>query len=144
MFLIIAQGMERQPDIRWKQRYENFNRALGRLNETAHLDLAKLSLLEKEGMIQRFEYTLELAWKTLKDKMEFDGLLIDRISPKMVIKEAFRAQYIDDITTWFDMISDRNALSHRYDFSALEEILPEIQRRYIPFLHQFSQNLAHE
>lgn len=64
-------------DIRWKQRFFNFQKAIGLLQEVSHLDLNSLSLLEKEGIIQRFEFTLELAWKTLKDKMEFDGLIID-------------------------------------------------------------------
>lgn len=134
--------MDQHPDIRWKQRYENFIRALGRLNETASLDLRFVSMLEKEGIIQRFEYTLELAWKTLKDKMEFDGLILDRISPKMVVKEALRTHYIHEIDTWVDMITDRNTLSHRYDFDAMEQILPTIQERYIPFLNQFAQDLT--
>jgi nucleotidyltransferase substrate binding protein (TIGR01987 family) len=79
------------------------------------LELDELSQLEKEGIIQRFEYTLELGWKTLKDKMEFDGLILDRIWPKVVIKEAFQAKCIDRIDTWLEMINDRNLLSHSYD-----------------------------
>jgi hypothetical protein len=51
----------------------------------------------------------------LKDKMEFDGLILDRISPKVMIKEAFQAKCIDRIDTWLEMINDRNLLSHSYD-----------------------------
>ncbi|TLU57978.1 MAG: nucleotidyltransferase, partial [Chlorobium sp.] len=69
-----------EQDIRWKQRLQNFSRAVNLLREVPELDLHTLSFLEKEGIIQRFEYTLELAWKTLKDKMENDGIILDKIS----------------------------------------------------------------
>jgi len=59
-------------DIRWEQRFQNFTRAITLLKEIETLEIDKISFLEKEGIIQRFEFTLELAWKTLKDKMEFD------------------------------------------------------------------------
>ncbi|NCA21862.1 MAG: nucleotidyltransferase, partial [Crocinitomicaceae bacterium] len=80
-----------EADIRWKQRFKNFSKAINLLREVRELDIKSLSQLEKEGIIQRFEFTLELAWKTLKDKMEDDGLILDKISPKVVIKEAFQA-----------------------------------------------------
>ena len=123
-----------EQDIRWKQRFENFQRAIKLLQEIPELDLKKLSYLEKEGIIQRFEFTLELAWKTLKDKMEYDGIILDRISPKMVLKEAYNSKYIDNIDLWIEMINDRNLLSHTYDFKVFEEIIPDIQTKYTPLL----------
>lgn len=69
-------------DIRWQQRFQNFQRAFGLLREAMDQDLKQLNQLEKEGIIQRFEFTFELAWKVLKDKMEHDGLVIDQISPQ--------------------------------------------------------------
>ena len=102
----------RQAPKRLKQRFENFQRSIKLLQEVPGLDLNTLSLLEKEGIIQRFEFTLELAWKTLKDKMEFDGIILDKISPKMVLKEAFKTKYIDNIEFWLEMIDDRNLFSH--------------------------------
>jgi nucleotidyltransferase substrate binding protein (TIGR01987 family) len=86
-----------EQDIRWKQRFENFQRAIKLLQEVQNMELDKLSLLEKEGIIQRFEFTLELAWKTLKDKMEFDGIILDKISPKMILKEAYKTKYIHKV-----------------------------------------------
>lgn len=120
-----------EEDIRWQQRFQNFSKAISLLKEIKDLKLDNLSLLEKEGIIQRFVFTLELAWKTLKDKMEFDGLIIDKISPKMVAREAYKTKYINDIDSWMRMIGDRNLLSHTYDFSLLEKILPAIQKEYI-------------
>lgn len=80
-----------EPDIRWKQRFNNFQRAFLLLREAMEIEPDALSQLEKEGIIQRFEYTFELAWKTLKDKMEFDGIVLDKISPRAVVREAFAA-----------------------------------------------------
>ncbi len=62
--------MNRNPDIRWQQRFDNFDRALGLLREALANGPAALNQLEKEGVVQRFEYTLELAWKTIKDYLE--------------------------------------------------------------------------
>ena len=66
--------------------------------------------------------------------MESDGLVLTQISPKMVAKEAYKAKYIDQIETWLDMINDRNLLSHTYDFAVMEEVIPDIQKRYSPAL----------
>ena len=117
-------------DIRWKQRFDNFKKAALLLKEIQSLKLEELSLLEKEGVIQRFEFTLELAWKTLKDKMEFDGLILDKISPKVVVKEAFAAKYIDKVDVWLKMIDDRSLLSHTYDFETFDKVIPVIQNVY--------------
>lgn len=128
-------------DIRWEQRFDNFSKAVKLLKEIEILQLEDLSLLEKEGIIQRFEFTLALAWKTLKDKMEFDGMVLDIISPKMVIKEAFKAKYIDNVETWLDMIDDRNLLSHTYDYELLEEVIPTIKNSYTKILFELYESL---
>jgi nucleotidyltransferase substrate binding protein (TIGR01987 family) len=119
--------MNENQDFRWKQRFQNFEKAVHLLNEFPSLDLDRLSILEKEGMIQCFEFTLELAWKTLKDKMEDDGVILDRISPKMVVKEAFRAKYISNVEAWLAMINDRNILTRTYDVNKFEGVLYNIQ-----------------
>lgn len=106
------------------------------------MDLDELSQLEKEGIVQRFEYTLELGRKTLKDKMESDGLILDRISPKVVLKEAFQAKYINQIDVWLEMINDRNLLSHSYDLETFESVIPDIQSVYTPLLAALAKNLS--
>lgn len=129
-------------EIRWKQRFDNFSKAVKLLEEIQFLDLDKTSQLEKEGIIQRFEFTLELGWKTLKDRMESDGLVLIQISPKMVVKEAFKAKYIDQVEVWLEMINDRNLLSHTYDFAIMEEVIPDIQKKYSPALSALFETLA--
>jgi nucleotidyltransferase substrate binding protein (TIGR01987 family) len=131
-----------EKDIRWIQRLDNFQKAVKLLLEVKTMELDELSQLEKEGIIQRFEYTLELGWKTLKDKMEFDGLILDRISPKVVVKEAFQAKYIDQIEVWFEMLNDRNLLSHSYDLETFEAVIPEIKSVYAPLLASLVKNLS--
>ncbi|ALO15750.1 nucleotidyltransferase substrate binding protein, family [Salinivirga cyanobacteriivorans] len=133
--------MNREKDIRWKQRYENFEKAFLLLKEAVEMDILKLSQLEKEGIIQRFEYTFELAWKVLKDKMEEDGIIMETISPKYVVRKAFEARYIDDAETWFLMIGDRNQMSHTYNFSKFEEIIFSIQNNYIDILYHLYETL---
>lgn len=131
-----------QKDVRWVQRLDNFQRAVKLLIEVKSMDLSELSQLEKEGIIQRFEYTLELGWKTLKDKMESDGLILDRISPKVVVKEAFQAKYIDQVDVWLQMINDRNLLSQSYDLKTFESVIPDIQSVYTPLLALLAKNLS--
>ena len=80
-------------DIRWKQRFENFSKAFKQLDEAIKV-YPNLSDLEKEGLVQRFEYTFELAWKTLKDYLESKGVIVS--FPRDVIKEAFAAQVVED------------------------------------------------
>src|SRR5271166_1440118 len=106
-------------DVRWKQRFANFDRALALLAE-ASTDIAGLSMLEKEGVIQRFEYTLELGWKTIKDYLEAGGLVIAPVTPRQVVKEAFAAKVLPDGQVWIDMIDSRNLLSHTYDTGVFE------------------------
>ena len=121
-------------DIRWQQRFANFKRAFLLLREAMESDIAQMSQLEKEGIIQRFEYTFELAWKVLKDKMEGDGVVLDKISPKAVVRQAYHAKYIQDAELWLKMIGDRNLMSHTYDFAKFEVVIQAIADDYLPLL----------
>jgi nucleotidyltransferase substrate binding protein (TIGR01987 family) len=131
-------------DTRWKQRFSNFSRALSLLREAMEEDVFSLKQLEKEGIIQRFEYTFELAWKVLKDKMEFDGIVLDQISPKAVVRQAFAAKYINDPDTWLKMIGDRNLMSHTYDFVKFEAVIQSIADSYLPMLDEWYFSLLME
>ena len=130
------------PDIRWKQRFQNFDRAFVLLREALENGPAALNRLETEGVIQRFEYSFELAWKVMKDFLEDSGILFPTVTPKAVIKEAFAAKLIDNGQVWIDMLHHRNLLSHTYNFSNFEEAVTAIVARYLPamdHLHEFLQ-----
>ena len=93
-------------------------------------------------MIQRFEYTFELAWKTLKDYLEESGLVISPITPREVIKQAFAAKILPDGQVWINMLDNRNLLTHTYDVSVFEQAVVAIAAFYLPALEQLHQFLA--
>ena len=123
--------MNRNPDIRWQQRFDNFDRALGLLREALANGPAALNQLEKEGVVQRFEYTLELAWKTIKDYLEESGVVLTAVTPRQVIKDAFAARILTDGQAWIDMVDHRNLLSHTYDPANFEEAVDAFHGRYL-------------
>jgi len=123
-------------DIRWKQRLENFGSAFVLLKEAFEKDPAEMSDLEKEGAVQRFEYTFELAWKTLKDYLVYSGVSFDQITPRSVIKQAFAAKIIKDGQTWIDMLEQRNLMAHTYDSETFEAVFGNISQRYVDALAQ--------
>ncbi|RVU40122.1 DUF86 domain-containing protein [Rheinheimera riviphila] len=131
-------------DIRWQQRFENFQRAFSLLREAMEQDFQQFNQLEKEGVIQRFEFTFELAWKVLKDKMEHDGLIIDQISPRAVVRLAYQSKYIEDAEVWLRMIGDRNLMSHTYDSAKFEVVLQSIGAEYLPMLSEWRLSLLQE
>jgi len=118
-------------DIRWKQRFDNFARSVALLREPFEDGVERLSLLEKEGGVRRFRVALELAWKTLKDYLEYQGVEISPVTPRNVIKEAFSAKIIPDGQVWVDMLDHRNLLSHTYDRKLFEEAVDTLNSRYL-------------
>jgi len=92
---------------------------------------------------QRFEYTLELAWKTVKDYyLEQSGVVLSAVTPRQVIKDAFAARILDDGQTWIDMIDHRNLISHAYDAAKFEEAVDAIHGRYLAAFAQVRDLLA--
>ena len=124
--------MATNPDIRWKQRFQSFDRALSLLQQALERGPSVLSMLEKEGVIQRFEYSFELAWKTVKDFLEEGGLVISPVTPRQVIKDAFAARVLADGQVWIDMLDHRNLLAHTYDSTVFETAVDAIAARYLP------------
>jgi nucleotidyltransferase substrate binding protein (TIGR01987 family) len=119
-------------DTRWEQRLENFEKAARLLAEAVEdRAIDTLNDLEQEGVVQRFEYTFELAWKTVKDYMEHQGLQLDEQSPRAVIKAAFAAGILSDGQGWIDMLTHRNLMSHTYDRARFEEAVQAIAGRYL-------------
>jgi len=122
--------------MRWKQRLENFERGMRLLKEAFDTHPDGLSDLEKEGVVQRFEYTFELAWKTLKDYLVYSGVAFDQITPRSVIKQAFAARIIKDGQMWIDMLEQRNLMAHTYDLETFETVFSSIEQRYVGALEQ--------
>ena len=137
--------MSANPDVRWKQRFQNFDRAFVLLREAMENGPAALNPLEKEGVIQRFEYSFELAWKTVKDYMEASGLVFALNTPRQILKDAFSAKLIGDGQAWIDMLDHRNLLSHTYDSKIFDDAVEAIHVRYLAVigdLHGFFQQEA--
>lgn len=117
-------------DIRWIQRFSNYSKALRQLEKAVILaGERELSELERQGIVQAFEYTHELAWNTLKDFLEHRGNR-NIYGSKDATREAFRLGLIEDGDTWMDMIMSRNQASHTYNEETAEEIANDIQNRY--------------
>ena len=125
------------PDIRWKQRFKNFERAFILLRSALEGHAPEeFNELELEGLVQRFEYTFELAWKTLKDRLEHSGIVLPQITPAAVIKSAFAAKLIEDGQAWMDMLKHRNLMSHTYDSAKFKEAVAAIRARYLNALDE--------
>jgi nucleotidyltransferase substrate binding protein (TIGR01987 family) len=120
-------------DIRWRQRYQHFDKAYHQL-EAAMSVYDTLSVLEKEGLIQRFEYTFELAWKTLKDYLEYQKVEVS--FPREVIKAAFHHGLIIDGEVWMDMLEQRNLLAHTYDEDRFQKAVSMIKNYYYEAYHR--------
>jgi len=122
------------PDVRWKQRFDNFDRAYKLLKEALAKGPGVLSPLEKGGVAKLFELTFELAWKTLKDYMEGQGVSLPSVYPRSVLKEAFAGGLLPDGTLWMEMLEHRNQLSHQYNQTDFEKIVGTIHANYLPAL----------
>jgi nucleotidyltransferase substrate binding protein (TIGR01987 family) len=134
--------MAPSPDIRWKQRFQNFDRAFVLLRDAMEHGPDALNQLEKEGVIQRFEYCFELAWKTIKDYLEQGGYVFSTVTPRQVLKDAFAAKVLGNGQVWIDMLDHRNLLSHTYSPLVFEQAVEAIHVRYLTAfeqLHDFLQ-----
>lgn len=128
-------------DVRWQQRFHNFRRVLKQLDEAmAVMQQRDLSKLEKQGVIQGFEYCYELGWNSLKDFLVWQG--IDGIvGSRDTIREAFSKGLVSDGHGWMQMLTDRNRTSHTYEETA-EAILSNIQKQHHPLLKTLEKTLA--
>lgn len=129
-------------DIRWQQRLNNYKRALALLNEAVELGQTRaLSDLEKQGLIQAFEFTHELAWNCLKDFLTFKGQQ-DLFGSRDATRKAFELGLIEDGETWMDMIVSRNRTSHTYNKATAEQIVGKITMNYAPRFKELALRLA--
>lgn len=116
-------------EIRWDQRFTNFEKAFLQLKDAIDR-YEQLDVLAKEGLVQRFEYTFELAWKTLKDYLESEGVVTKFL--RETLKYAFQTDLIEHGEVWLDMLEKRNLLAHTYDEKNFKLALKTILDLYFP------------
>ncbi len=129
--------MENKKEIRWKQRFVNFDKAFNQLkNAVDRFD--DLDNLAKEGLVQRFEYTFELAKNTIKDFLESKGE--NEKYPRDILKKAFQFQIITNGELWLEILDKRNIMSHTYNETTSIDVVNKIKNEYfseIEKLYQF-------
>ncbi len=117
-------------DVRWEQRFGNYNKALDQLIAGVELMRQRaLSDLEKQGLIQAFEYTYELGWNVLKDYLLWQGVT-EIVGSRDAIRESYNKQLIVDGEIWMNMLQDRNRTTHTYNRDTAESILQNINEQY--------------
>jgi nucleotidyltransferase substrate binding protein (TIGR01987 family) len=138
--------MEQQTDIRWKQRFSNYRKALAKLDTAINIAVdrdqdptGEVDELLQEGLIQRFEYTHELAWNLMKDYLAYQGYT-DIRGPRDAIRRALEEGLVDD-ARWMETISDRNLTSHNYDKSVADDIYRRIVEVYHPLFIRLEQKM---
>src|SRR6478672_4874921 len=124
-------------DVRWRQRFENFRKALTQLSSAGALTKQRdLTDLEQQGLIQAFEFTHELAWNTLKDFLESRGRS-NIFGSKDATREGFAAGLIEDGDAWMQMIESRNETTHTYDEETADAIGKAILSSYVAQFEKF-------
>lgn len=124
---------------RLKERMEEYRKAVLRLKEA--LDEDTSNPLVYDGVIQRFEFTYELAWKLMKAYVEYEGIATVN-SPRSAFKEAFAAGLISDGDVWIDMIDARNLTVHTYDEQKAKEIYDMVKQKFYRSFAVFADRIA--
>ena len=128
-------------DIRWQQRFDNYKRALQQLTAAVELSAQReFTELEKQGVIQGFEFVHELAWNVLKDLLEFEGIQ-GIVGSRGTVREAFKRGLLADGELWLDMIDKRNLTSHTYNAELAQDMVNTIVHRYYPSFVALQQQL---
>lgn len=115
---------------RWLQRLQNLNKAFKRLEDACAQ--GAYTELEAAGLVQTYEFTFELCWKTMKDKLTFEGY--DVASPREVIKKAFDMGLLSDVDQWMEALESRNLFSHTYDNEIARQATALIKDKFEPTL----------
>lgn len=124
---------------RMLQRKEELKNAVNRLQEA--LNEENTNDIVIDGVLHRFEFSFELAWKTMKDYLEYMGILEKTGSPREVIKSAFQYQLIQNGEDWIEMMLSRNALSHIYDEEESRKIYYKVKEKYAKLLEDLVQRI---
>ena len=132
--------MEQLKDVRWKQRFANFEKYYNLLNQYINQPIE--TELERAGIIQFFEISFELSWKLLKDYLQAQELSVK--SPRETIKQAYQIGLIDDGHVWIDALSDRSLTVHTYDEKMAKKMVDDITKVYFQELKKLYDKLVKE
>jgi nucleotidyltransferase substrate binding protein (TIGR01987 family) len=124
--------MSQVDDSRWRQRFQNFEKAF--LFFERAVEKATYSPMEIGGLVQAFEFTFELGWKTIKDYLYEEGT--ETNFPREAIKEGFHTHVIEDGHAWVEMLEKRNELSHTYNEDVAKKAVEVIRGTYYPAVRQ--------
>lgn len=121
------------------KKVENYLKAVQRLEEAAieYLKNTENDVI-RDGLIQRFEFTFELAWKASKEYLLDQGVSNDLHFPKQVLRAAYENHMIDDEQIWLKMLDSRNKTSHIYDDRIAAAIADDITESFLSVLKKLS------
>lgn len=125
-------------DIRWKQRFNQFEKAFSLLKSA--IAIKQPTVIERAGLIQFFEMAFEFGWKLLKDYQEAEGFVIN--SPRDAIKQSFQSQIIQAGHSWINALEDRNLTTHTYNEQTAAIVEQKIRQDYYPLLIQLQRTFA--
>ena len=125
-------------DIRWQQRFANYNKALAQLQK--FIDKGELNDLEEQGLIQAFEFTHELAWNVIKDYFDYQGSN-NIYGSRDATREAFQKGIITDGEGWMEMIKSRNLTSHTYNVDVANDIREKVMNWYFDLFIDFQSKM---
>jgi nucleotidyltransferase substrate binding protein (TIGR01987 family) len=129
-------------DVRWKQRFQSYKKALVIVKNAVELAASReLSDLEKQGVIQGFEFTFELAWNVIKDYLEDQGI-IGIIGSKGAVRQAYNKGLVEDGQIWMDMVEARNISSHTYDEETAEKLMKRITEIFYGQFALFAEKMS--
>lgn len=132
-------------DIRWIQRFHNYRKALDRLTEAILLSEERpLSELEQQGLIKAFEFTFDLAWKTLQDFLRKNERQNSNGGPSVIIVQALEDGYIKNEEGWKSLKQSREMSTHTYDEETADEIAENIVEVYHDLFVQLETRLQLE
>jgi nucleotidyltransferase substrate binding protein (TIGR01987 family) len=138
--------MTTEQDIRWLQRFSNFRKAMLKFRQAVSIVEEQMGFgddvdeLLEEGLIQRLEYTHELAWNVMKDYAEYQGYTNIQGS-RDAIRQALVMNIIND-KQWMESIVDRNSTSHLYNDDEATRIYEKITNVYFPLFSRFEEKMV--
>lgn len=127
-----------QNDIRWQQRFSNLKKAFAQLKK--FIEKTDLNEMEKQGLIQAFEYTYELSWNTIKDYYEYQGetgIQGSRDAFRLAIKRGL----VKEDELWMDMIQSRQKTAHTYNEKTANEIATRVVNDYFSLFEDLINSL---